>query len=189
VVIRSIMVAAAAVPVNCAPRAATSVDPPRSFTLRYVETETEAMLGEDVHPLIAELRAGLLDLMTRGEARRVLEVNPSRTSRAPSRDLLHALRYHAEHVLRPLARAARQRAAPGGALPESEAEGEGEAEPAEPERYDERAAVQSYVAACSEALAAGVERARVLEAAASFYGRLVAEMQRPERARELTRAR
>jgi hypothetical protein len=179
VVIRSIMVAAAAVPVNCAPRAATSVDPSRSFTLRYVETETEAMLGENVHPLIAELRAGLLDLMTREEARRVLEVNPSGTWRAPSRDVLRALRYDAVHVLGPLARAARERAAPGVTLPESEAETEG----------DGRDIVQSYVAACNEALAAGASRARVLDAATSFYGRLVAELQRPERARELTRAR
>jgi hypothetical protein len=115
------------------------------FALRYVEMDPQALVADDVHPLIAALQIGLLDLFDDSEDRRLLSIDPRRTAGARTAPIARHLLDHAPKV------------SPGSPLISD----------------DGSAEVERYLEAYESALALGVERADLVEPALRLFGALV----------------
>jgi hypothetical protein len=138
------------------------------FVLRYEETSPLALVADGVHPLIAELEVGLLELLNDDEDRRLLSIDSRQTAGAPTERLAQRLLDHAPRVFVPSSHESS----------ELDSEGVGGEEPAEtpppaPISSDGSAEVKRYLEAWKSALALGVERAKLVEPALSLFETLV----------------
>jgi hypothetical protein len=115
------------------------------FALRYLEMNPQALVADDVHPLIAALQIGLLDLFDDSEDRRLLSIDPRRTAGARTAPIARHLLDHAPKV------------SPG----------------SPPISDDGSAEVERYLEAYEGALALGVERADLVEPALRLFRTLV----------------
>jgi len=138
------------------------------FVLRYVEASPQALVADGVHPLIAELEVGLLDLLDDDEDRRLLSIDSRQTAGAPTEPLAQRLLDHAPKVF----------------VPSSEKPGEIDSEeagaeevietlPSAPISNDGSAEVKRYLEAWRSALALGVERQKLVEPTLRLFETLV----------------
>ena len=129
------------------------------FVLRYEETSPHALVADGVHPLIAELEVGLLELLNDDEDRRLLSIDSRQTAGAPTELLAQRVLDHAPRV---------------------------ETLPSAPISSDGSAEVKRYIAAWKSALALGVERAKLVEPALSLFETLVEQARKDAHPLEMT---
>jgi hypothetical protein len=155
--------------VGCARQEPPALPKNDVFVLRYLETHPEALVADHVHPLIAQLQVGLLDVFDAGEDRRLLAIDPRRTAGARTAPLAQRLVDGAPKV--DVASSAEPTRIDSD---EPHAEEEGETPPP-PLSADGRAEVERYLEAYRSALGLGIERAKLVEPALRLFDALVVQ--------------
>jgi hypothetical protein len=140
------------------------------FVLRYLEVNPEALVADSVHPVLAELQLGLLDLFDEDQDRRLLAIDPRRTAGARTAPLAQRLVDGA-----PKRDAGSTDQVSEIDSEEDGAEGEAEGPAPAPISADGGTEVRRYLDAYKSALATGVERAELVEPALRLFDALVVE--------------